>query len=164
MENKIEQELKKLKKELMEKKAEFREIKDLLNEEIDREIPVSIEDLSERELESLLDEYHAQLARSANPLPEKIDVTSPRKIFRKPVIWIKRRLINVVNAYITPIMVSQTTFNRKCVELSQSLILQQKNLRKKINHIEERLKECESHLDIISKRLEELDAKNLLNE
>ena len=153
-----------LKKELYDKKEEIQDINELVKKDIDKKLHSPLEDFSERELESLLDEHHSILAKSVNPLPEKLIIPSHRKIFGKPIVWIKRRLLNVVRAYITPIMVKQTAFNQKCVELYQTLILHQKKLRKKTNHTEERVNECEAHLDIISKKLKELDKKIEQNE
>jgi len=164
VEKNFTKEMTKLKKELYDKKEEIRDINELANKEIDRKLHSPIEDFSERELESLLDEHHSLLAKSVNPLPEKMVIPSHRKIIGKPIVWIKRRLLNVVSAYVTPIMVKQTAFNQKCVELYQALILHQKKLRKKINHMEERVSECEAHLDIISKKLKELDTKLEQNE
>jgi hypothetical protein len=73
-------------------------------------------------------------------------------------------LLNVVNAYITPIMIKQTAFNQKCVELYQAMILHQKKLQKKVNKLEERVNECDAYLDIISKKLKELEAKSEQND
>jgi hypothetical protein len=166
VEKNFTKEMPKLKKELYEKKEEIHDINKLVNKDIDRELHSPLEDFSERELESLMDEQHSFLANSVNPLPEKMVVTSHRKTIGKPIIWIKQRLLNVVSAYayIKPIMVKQTAFNQKCVELYQTLILHQKKFRKKINHIEERVSECEAHLDIISNKLKEFDSKFEQNE
>jgi hypothetical protein len=166
VEKNITKEMTKLKKELYDKKEEIRDINELANKEIDRKLHSPLEDFSERELESLMDEQHSFLANSVNPLPEKMVVTSHRKIIGKPIVWIKRRLLNAVSAYayIKPIMVKQTAFNQKCIELYRTLILHQKKFRKKINNMEERVSECEAHLDIISKKLKEFDSKFEQNE
>jgi hypothetical protein len=166
VEKNIKKEMTKLKKELYEKKEEIRDINELINKDIDGKLHSPLEDFSERELESLLDEQHSFLAKSVNSVPEKMVITSHRKIIGKPIIWIKRRLLNVVSAYayVRPIMDKQTAFNQKCVELYRTLILHQKKFRKKINHIEESVSECEAHLDIISKKLKELDSKFEQNE
>ena len=156
--------MEKIKKELFEKKEAMGDINQLVKNDIDRKRPSPLEDFSERELESLLDEHHAFLAKSFNPLPEKMVVTSPRKIMGQPIVWMKKRLLNVVNAYIMPILEKQTVFNQKSVEFYQALIVHQKKLQKKVNRMEEKISECEAHLDIIEKNLKELETKFEQNE
>jgi hypothetical protein len=156
--------MEKLKKELHERKEEIHDINQLVNKDIDGKLHSRLEDYSERELESRLGEYHALLAKSANPLPEDIVITTPRKILKKPVIWIKRRLLNVVNAHVTSVMEKQREFNQKCLDLFQTLIVHQKKMSRKINHLEQRINECEAQLDIISKRHEEMASKFRQNE
>jgi hypothetical protein len=156
--------MEKLKKQLYEKKEEINDIRQLVNEDIDGKQHPRLEDFSERELESRLGEYHALLAKSANPLPENMEITTPRKTFKKPVIWIKRRLLTVVNAHVTSVMEKQREFNHKCVDLFQTTIVHQKKMSRKINHLEQRMNECEAKLDIISKKLEEIASKFRQNE
>jgi hypothetical protein len=165
VEKNAEKKLIKLKDDLASEKKSIQDIDELANETIDKNWPSPpLEELSERELETLLDQHHSRLAKSADPLSVEVDITSPRKLLRKPVIWIKQKLINVVNAYLTPIMRKQTTFNQTAVELYQAMILHQKKLRKKTNRLEERVNECEAHLAIISKKLKELENKFDMND
>ena len=156
--------MEKLKQELQKKKEEIQDINQLVNKNIDGKLPSRLEDYSERELESRLGEYHALLAKSADPLPEDIVITTPRKILKKPVLWMKRKLLNIVNAHVTSVMERQRRFNQKCLDLFQTLIVHQKKMSVKINDLEQRINECESQLDIISKRHEEMASKFRQNE
>jgi len=159
MEENIKKEMIKIKKELYKKKEEIRDIKTLANKEIDRELPPDLMDFSERELESQLEEHLSYLNQHLDPSPEKMSITSHRKIIGKPIIWIKRILLKITGAYVTHIFEKQKTFNQKCADSYQILLLHQKRHRKKNNQVEERISECEVHLEIVSRKLEELDAK-----
>lgn len=163
MEKNFKKEMMKLKKELYENKEEIRDIKKLVNKEIDKEIPVNLEDFSEKELEASMDEQLSYLDEAVNPFPDKTCITSHRKIIGKPIVWIKRFLLRTTNVYITLVLDRQKKFNQKCVALYQTLIRHQKKYRKKINQIEERISESEVRLDVISRKLAELDANGKQN-
>jgi hypothetical protein len=160
VESDIKKKIAELKKDLSEKKEEILAINELAMEDIDKKsAPIPLEKLSDRELESLLDNHHARLAKSVDPLSVKIDVTSPRKLLGKPVTWFKQRLLNFFHAYITPKMEKQTAFNQTCVELFQAMIHHQKKLGEKILQLEDKVNECESHLAIMSDKIKDLEAK-----
>jgi hypothetical protein len=158
MENNIAKEITKLKKELHKKKEEVRDLKELVKKEIDREFPSDPIDFSEKELESQMDEYISLLNKSVDPVPDKTSVISHRRLIGKPIVWIKRILLKMTRSYITIILDKQKEFNHKCIALYQNLIIHQKKYHEKISHIEERIGECEVHLNVISKKLEEIDA------
>ncbi len=153
----IAKEMERLKKEIYQKKEEIRDIKKLVHQEIDREFPPNLEDFSERELETRMEEQLSFLDKSVNPMPDKMSLSSHRKIAGRPIIWLKRILLKFTHAYISLILGKQKIFNQKCVALYQTLIFHQKKNRKKITLIEERVSECEVHLDVISRELKELD-------
>lgn len=148
----------KLKKELYKKKEEIREIKKLVNKEIDQELPFNAADSSERELETLLEDHFSLLEKSFDPLPDTTSLTSHRKIIGKPIIWIKRILLKITRVYTFLILDKQKTFNQESVALFRTLIFRQRISKKKISHIEKRISECEVHIAVISSKLKELQA------
>ncbi|UCE39830.1 MAG: hypothetical protein JSV17_10100 [Candidatus Aminicenantes bacterium] len=158
MENNITKEMEKLKKELHKKKEEVHDLKELVKNEIDKDYPSNLEDFSERELESQLDEYLSLLNKYVDPVPDKTSITSHRRLIGTPVVWIKRIFLKITKSYITHILGKQKIFNQKCVALYQNLIIHQKKYHDKISQIEERIGECEVHLEVIAKKLEEISA------
>jgi hypothetical protein len=158
MEKTITKELMKLKKDLYRKKEEIREIKKLVNKEINGDLPSNVSDSSERELRTLLDEHFSILEKSVDPLPDTTSLTSHRKIIGKPIIWIKRIFLKMTHVYAFLILDKQKTFNQKSVALFRALILHQRMSQKKISHIEKRISECEVHIAVISSKLTELQA------
>ena len=163
MEKNFKKDMARLKKDLYEKKEKIQDIRKLVNKEIDRELPIRLEEFSEKELEARMNEQLSYLDEAVNPFPEKTQVTSHRKIIGKPIVWLKRFLLRSTNVYITLILDKQRKFNQRCVALCQTLILHQKKYRKKINQIEERISENELRLDGLTKKLEELDANGKQN-
>ena len=158
MEDNTAKQLKKLKKELHTKKEGVHDLKELVKKEIDRDFPLNLMDFSERELESQMDEYFSLLNKSVDPVPDKISITSHRRWIGKPVVWIKRILLKTTRPYITLILDKQKTFNQKCIDLYQNLIIHQKRYHEKISHIEERIGDCEVQLEVISKKLDDISA------
>jgi archaellum component FlaC len=157
--NDIAKEVEKLKQELRQKKEEIHDLKKWINKEIDRDFSSDLEDFSTKELESLTDEYHALLDQDVDPVPDKTSITSHRKGIGKPVVWMKRFLLKMTRSYIALILGKQKSFNQKSVVLYQSLLVHQKKYHERINHIEERLGECEVRLRNMAKQLEEMTAK-----
>lgn len=146
-----------MKKELHKKKQEVRDLKELVKKKIDREFPSDLKDFSEKELGSQMDEYISLLNKSVDPVPDKTSITSHRRLIGKPVVWIKRTLLKMTRSYITLILDKQKAFNQNCIALYHNLIIHQKKYHDKISHIEERIGECEVHLNVISKKLEEIE-------
>ena len=157
MDNNIAKEITKMKKELHKKKKEIRNLEELVKKEIDREFPSDLKNFSEKELGSQMDEYISLLNKSVDPVPDKTSITSHRRLIGKPVVWIKRILLKMTRSYITLILDKQKTFNQHCIALYQNLIIHQNKYHEKISHIEERIGECEVHLNVISKKLGEID-------
>ena len=159
MNEEIKNEMMKIKNELSKKKEEIRDINKLANKQIDRDLPLDVMGFSERELESQLEEHLSILHKFVDPLPDKMSITSHRKIIGKPIIWIKRILFKIAGAYFTHILEKQKIFNRKCADSYQVMRLQQTKHQSKIDSAEERISECEVHLEVVSRKLEELKEK-----
>ena len=132
MEKTITKEMIKLKKELYKKKEEIREIKKLVNKEIDQELPFNAADSSERELETLLEDHFSFLEKSIDPLPDKTSLTSHRKIIGKPIIWIKRIFLKITSVYISLILDKQKKFNQQSIVFFRAILLRIRRNRRKI--------------------------------
>ncbi len=159
MEDKIKKELMKIKSELYKKKEKIRDIAALANQEIDRNLVSDFMDLSERELESRLEEHISFLNEYVDPLPDRMSITSHRKIIGKPIVWIKRVFFKIAGIYFIHVLEKQKIFNQKCVDSYQVLRLQQKKYREKLDSAGERIAECEVLLEVVFKKVEELEKK-----
>jgi hypothetical protein len=161
MEKNITKEIKKIKTELYQTKEKIRDIKKLINEEIDSELTSDLSDFSERELETQLGEFLSFLNKPVDPLPDKASITSHRKIIGKPIVWIKRILLKISWVYLSFVSEKQKSINQKYRDLFKTLIYHQKMFRKKINLIEKRISECEVELVIISKKIKKNDSNSM---
>lgn len=159
MEDKIKKELIKIKGELYMKKEKIRDIGALADKEIDRDPVSNFTDFSERELESRLEEHISFLNEYVDPLPDRMSITSHRKIIGKPIVWIKRIFFKIAGIYFTHVLEKQKIFNQKCVDSYQILNLHQKKYREKIGSVGERIAECEVLLEVVLKKIEELEKK-----
>jgi hypothetical protein len=156
MDESIAKEIEKLKKDIGLKKERIQDIKKLANKEIDRSFPSDLEELSEKELDSYLEEYLGSLDKSFDPTPDKMSFTSHRKILGKPIILLKRLLLKASGVYINLILDKQKKFNQQSIVFYRALLLRIRRNQSKIKHLEQRISECEANLVIFSKKLEEL--------
>jgi hypothetical protein len=148
-------EIEKLKKDLALEKEKIQDIKKLAHKEIDRCFPSDLEDLSDKELDSYLDEYLASMDKSFDPMPDKMSLVSHRKILGVPIVLLKRFLLRVTGVYINLILDKQKKFNQQSIVFFRAILLRIRRNRRKIKHIEQRISECEGNLAILSKKLED---------
>ena len=85
MEETIVKEIQRLKKEMYKRKEEISDIKKLVNKEIDQEFYSNLSELSEKELETYIEECLSSINRNIDPKPEKKSITSHRKILGTPI-------------------------------------------------------------------------------
>jgi len=165
MEEAMTKEIQRLKKELYRKKEEIRDLKKLVNKEIDREFQSDLEELSERELETYIGECFSSMKANIDTKPDEKPITSHRKILGKPIILIKQILSRItgVNSYAdlildkqTSILDNQTEFNRQSIALHQALLISFRKNRERIRQIEEKISDCEENLIIIMNKIKDL--------
>ncbi len=149
-------EIEKLKKDIALKKERIQDIKKLANKEIDRRFPSDLEDLSDRELDSYLEEYLTSMDKSFDPTPDKMSLTSHRRILGIPIILTKRLLLRLTGVYVNLILDKQKKFNQQSIAFYRAILLRIRRNRRKIKHLDQRISECEGNLVILSKKLEEL--------
>lgn len=155
MEKTIKKEINKIKSELYQKKETILDIKKLINEDIDEELTSNLSDYSERELETQLGEFLSFLDRSVDPIPDKSQITSHRKIIGKPIVWAKRILLKISRPYLSFIFEKQKANNEKYRDLFKTLIFHQRMIRRKVNRTEKRIGDCEVELVIAKRKIEQ---------
>jgi hypothetical protein len=158
MDKSVAKEIEKMKKDISLKKKMIQDIKKLANREIDREFASDLEEFSDKELDSYLQEYLAAMDKSLDPKPDKSYFTSHRKILGKPIILLKQLLLKVTGVYINLILDKQKKINQQGIVFHRAILLRLKKNRQKIKHIEQRISECEGNLVILSKKLEDLSS------
>jgi hypothetical protein len=158
MKEAMAKEIQRLKNELYKKKEEIRDLKKLVNKEIDREFQSDLGELSDRELETYAGEFYSSAERNMDLRLDKESITSHRKIFGKLIVQIKRALLRItgVYSYIDPFLDKQIQFNRQSFALHQASILRLRRVKDKMKQIEEKISDCEENLVIIMNKMEDL--------
>jgi hypothetical protein len=157
MDKSIAKEIEKLKKDIYLKKERIQDIKELVKKEIDRHFTPIIEEFSEKELDSYLEEHLASMDKSFDPIPNKTSFASHRKILGKPIILLKRLLLKLTGIYVNLILDRQKKFNQQSIVFYRAMLLRLKRNRQKIKLIEQRISECEGELDILSNHLKNIE-------
>ena len=159
MEEAMTKKIQRLKKELYRKKEEIRDLKRLVNKEIDREFQADLGELSERELETYIGECFSSMKRNIDTKPDEKPITSHRKIIGKPIILIKQILSRItgVYSYTNLILDKRTEFNRQSIALHQALLISFRKNRERIRQIEEKISDYEENLIIIMNKIKDLN-------
>jgi regulator of replication initiation timing len=156
MEEAIVKEIQRLKEELEKKRREVQDLKELVHEEIERPFPANMEELSERELETYISEHFPSLKTISDTRPDKKPITSHRRIFGRPIVFFKRFLLKSIVDYNGLFLAKQVHFNRQSIDLYQALLLQARNNKKRMKHIQEKLRSFEENLAVFGAKLEDL--------
>jgi len=156
MEKTMAQEIQRLKEELDRKRKEIEDIKKLANKEIDRSFPPNLEEFSERELESYIAESIASIKTEIDTRPAKEPITSHRKFIGRPIVTLKRFLLQSLADYNDLFLDKQIRFNRQSVDLYQALLLRTKHNKERMEQIQEQISACEESLVVLKAKLEDL--------
>jgi len=156
MGHEMRKEIEKLKNDLCKKKDTIHKIEKLINRKIDREFPVNIWELSEKELEIFIGECIPLLNKKVNIKPDEKSITSHRKIIGGVIVFIKKILIKFIRPYTNLLLDKQIEFNQQIFNLCQAVIIQLKNNKEKVEKIGDRIRDCEEELVIVRNILEEI--------
>ncbi len=158
MEETVAQEIQRLKEELDRKRREIEDIKELANKEIDRSFPAHLEEFSERELETYIAESIASIKRKIDSRPAQEPITSHRKVIGRPIVTLKRFLLQSLADYNDLFLDKQIRFNRQSVDLYQALLLRTRHNKERMKQIQEQISACEESLVVLKAKLEDLRA------
>jgi hypothetical protein len=153
------EEVKRLKAELLKKKAEVDDLRKLVNREIDREFEPEAMDLTERELEPFIEKSLAAVKENLTLKAEPQTLTSHRRIFGRPALYFKRTFMNWVDLYTKMILDKQNRYNRHSLDLLKVLVLRSRWSRDKLKDLEERLGKCEESLVVMINKAQDLQAR-----
>jgi hypothetical protein len=155
----IDQEVKRLKEDLLRRKEEVGDLRRLVSREIDREFEPDAMDLTERELEPFIEKIMAAVREDLALKPEPQTLTSHRRVLGRPVLYLKRIFMNWSDLYNQRILDRQNRYNRYFFDLLKVLVLRSRWSREKLKELEERLGECEASLVVMISKAQDLQAR-----
>ncbi len=156
MDETIEQEIRRLKNDLLKKKEEIQDIRALVNREIDRDFRPEALDLTERELEPFIEKSLAEINENLILKAETSSLKSHRKIFGRPVLFLKRTFMTWADIYNRKILEIQNRYNRSSFDLLKVVLLRSRWSKEKLKDLEKRLGECEENLVVMIHKIEDL--------
>ncbi len=159
MDETIDQEVKRLKEDLLRRKEEVGDLRKLVNKEIDREFEPDPMDLTERELEPFIEKSLTAVKDNLVLKAEPQTLSSHRRFFGRPVLYFKRVFMNWADLYTKMILDKQNRCNRHSFELLKVLVLRSRWSREKLKELEERLGKCEESLVVMINKAQDLQAR-----
>ena len=153
---KIAEHLKDLKEELFQRKEEIDSIKELVKSEIDRDYHNDPWELSPRELDNQMGSRLSFLNDDIDPRPDPGIITSHRKILGKPIVFVKRIIMKIAGSYTNSILEKQRRFNDQLVAFHLASFIRFKHNEKKLQAIEERIKDFEDNQELLLDELKNI--------
>jgi hypothetical protein len=159
MDETFEKEIQRLKAELLARKDDLEDIRTLVKQEIDREFHPDAMGLTEREIEKFIELRLAVLLEShtleAEPMPPK----SHRKVFGRPVLFLKKVFQSWADIYAKAFLDKQNLTNQASLDLIKVLILRSRWSREKLRDLDQRVVKCEEDLVIMINKVQDLRAR-----
>lgn len=155
----IDQEVKRLKEDLLRRKEEVGDLRRLIGREIDREFEPDAMDLTEREIELFIEKTVAAVREDLALQPEPLTLISHRRILGRPVLYFKRLFMNWSDLYTKRILDRQKRTNLNFFDLLKVLVLRSRWSREKLKELELRLGECEASLVVMISKAQDLQAR-----
>lgn len=156
---KIAAQIKEARDDISRRKEEIENIKELVKEQIDRDFHIDPWELSHRELDNLMGRRLSFLNDDIDPTPDPSIITSHRKILGKPIVFVKRIIMKVAGAYTNSILEKQRRFNDQLVAFHLASFVRFKYNEKKINKLEERIKDFEDDREMLLDELKNIREK-----
>jgi hypothetical protein len=156
MDERIIKEINRLKEEIYQQKENVSDIKELVTEEIDRDFPVDLWELSERELDNEMGNRLSFLNDDIDTRPDARSITSHRRILGKPIVLIKRLVMKIAGFYTNTILEKQRSFNEQLVAFHLASFIRSRHNERKIKEIMEKLKALEEDRELILEQLTQL--------
>jgi hypothetical protein len=160
MDENIAKDINRLKEDLYRQKERAANIEALVKKEIDREFPLNLWELSEKELDAEMGDRLTFLNDDIDPRPDPKSITSHRKIFGKPIVLIKRLIMKVAGIYTNSLLEKQRRFNEQLVAFHLASFIRFRSSEKKLKLIEEKLKSLEEEREMLRERLDDFENKS----
>jgi len=154
----LAREIQRLRAELEKKKEEIQDLRKLVNKEIDRDFPPDLDAFSEKELDTFIRELISSSKDFTETKPDLKPIKSHRKTIGKPVVLLKRILLETTFDNLELFLDKQMQFNRQSIDLGRALFLRLRVEKERMEKVEERIIACEENLVILKSKLEDLRA------
>jgi len=158
--NNLEDEIKRLKEELDRKKAELVDLRRLVGKDVDREFPPAVEEMSDRELEVHLRDTIPLINGFVETMPDLRELKSHRKFFGRPIVAMKRALLETTVRPLEEYLERQVKFNRQVAALLRTLHLRAGRYAARIKVIEDKAAGFEEDLALLHSAVDDLRAKS----
>ena len=156
MDERIIKEINRLKEEIYRQKDKVSDIKELVKEEIDRDFPIDLWELSERELDNEMANRLSFLNDDIDTRPDAQSITSHRRILGKPIVLLKRLVMKIAGFYTNTILEKQRSFNEQLVAFHLASFIRFRHNEQKIKEILGKLKALEEDQELILEELAQL--------
>jgi hypothetical protein len=151
-------EIQRLRAALEKKKEEIQDLRRLVNKEIDRDFPPDLDAFSEKELDTFIRELILSGKDFTESKPDLKPIKSHRKSIGKPIVLLKRMLLETTFDNLDLFLDKQVRFNRQSADLGRALFLRLRIEKERLEKVEERIIACEESLVILKSKLEDLSA------
>jgi len=155
----LAKEIQRLKEELEGKKKEVDDLKKWINRDIDRQFSSPIEEFSDRELDTLIRDGLAVVLLHVESKPDLRAITSHRKTFGKPIVLLKRALLETTFRRIDSFLDHQFQFNQQIAALCRAFLVRVQHNIEKMSRIEERASRWEEDLVILKNKIDDLRSR-----
>lgn len=145
-----------LKEEIYKEIESVHEIRQLVNREIDRDFPIDLWELSDRELDQEMGDRLSQMNDSIDTRPTADAITSHRRVVGKFIVKAKRLVMKLINPYTNTLLEKQRIFNDKLVAFHLATFIRLRRCERKLKDIEEKLTEIEENQQIHAEKLQEI--------
>lgn len=142
-------EIKRLKEEIFKQKEAVTDIRDLVKKEIDRDFPINLWELSERELDNEMGNRLSFLNDDIDPRPDNSSITSHRRFLGKPVVLFKRLLMRLARPYTNLLLEKQRRFNDQAVAFHLASFIRIRQNEQHIRDLHEKLKTIEEDQELL---------------
>lgn len=130
-----------LKTEIRKSRDNIQEITELVKKEIDREFPIDLWELSDKELDAVMGERLSIINERIDTRPVSSDIHSHRGLSGKIIVRFKRFLLKISSVYTNMLFDKQRELNGHMVFFQLASFIRQKRLEEKIKEINRTVKE-----------------------
>ncbi len=155
----IAEELERIKKEIYQKKKEITNIKELVKDEIDRDFPINLWELSPRELDSQMGTRLSFLNDDIDTRPDEAAITSHRRILGKLIVPVKKIFMRITRFYANTLLEKQRHFNAQLVAFHLASFIRFQHNEAQLKKIEEKIAAVEDNQELLLDELRNIRAK-----
>jgi len=156
MDEDIQKEIDGLKQEIYRQKEQVHGIDELLKDRIDKDFPVDLWELSERELDNEMGNRLSFLNDDIDTRPDVHSISSHRRWLGKPIVWFKRLIMKITGFYTNSLLEKQRQFNAQTVMFHLAAFIRSRRNEREIKELEDKLKTLEEDYEFVCEELQRL--------